>query len=133
MRISDWSSDVCSSDLLSVPVWFGLIRAILKHRAWALGLTISAAALLGMLFLPAGDAAFVPLMALICLRAFGSGVTQVAPNALLGDVVDYELLKRNVNQAANFQALVSLITKLTATPGAGAGLLIVGLLGFDPK
>jgi Na+/melibiose symporter-like transporter len=119
--------------LLSVPVWFGLIRAIQKHRAWALGLTISAAALLGMLFLPAGEAAFVPLMALICLRAFGSGVTQVAPNALLGDVVDYELLKRNVNQAANFHALVSLITKLTATLGAGAGLLIVGLLGFDPK
>src|SRR3546814_12684115 len=29
--------------------------------------------------------------------------------------------------------MVSLITKLTATIGAGAGLLIVGLAGFDPK
>lgn len=119
--------------LLSVPVWFAVIRAIQKHRAWALGLAISAAALLGMLCLPAGEDALVPLLALVCLRAFGSGVTQVAPNALLGDVVDYELLKRNVNQAANFHALVSLITKFTATIGAGAGLLIVGLAGFDPK
>src|SRR3546814_17925470 len=114
MRISDWSSDVCSSDLLSVPVWFGLIRAIQKHRAWSLGLTISAAALLGMLFLPAGDAASVPLIALICLRAFGSGVTQVAPNALLGDLVAYELLKRHVNQAATFNPMVSPTTKQTA-------------------
>ena len=119
--------------LLSVPVWFGLIRALQKHRAWALGLAISAMALLGMLWLPAGEGALVPLLVLICVRAFGSGVTQVAPNALLGDVVDYELFKRNVNQAANFHALVSLITKFTATLGAGAGLLIVGLAGFDPK
>jgi len=119
--------------LLSVTVWYALIRRIQKHRAWALGLVISTIALLGMLFVPAGEDGFAPLIALICLRAFGSGVTQVAPNALLGDVVDYELFKRNVNQAANFHAMVSLITKFTATIGAGAGLLIVGLAGFDPK
>lgn len=119
--------------LASVPVWYGLIRGIQKHRAWALGLVISGAALLGMLWLPAGEGAFALLIALICLRAFGSGVTQVAPNALLGDVVDYELFKRDVNQAANFHAMVSLLTKFTATIGAGAGLLLVGLAGFDPK
>lgn len=119
--------------LASVPVWYGLIRGIQKHRAWALGLAISAVALLGMLGLPDGEPAFVPLIVLVCLRAFGSGVTQVAPNALLGDVVDYELFKRRVNQAANFHAMVSLITKVTATVGAGAGLLAVGLAGFDPK
>ena len=67
------------------------------------------------------------------MRAFGSGVTQVAPNALLGDVVDYELFKRNVNQAANFHAMVSLVTKFTAATGAGAGLMIAGLAGFDPR
>lgn len=119
--------------LASVPAWYGLVRGIQKHRAWALGLAISAAALLGMLALPTGEGALAPLLVLVCLRAFGSGVTQVAPNALLGDVVDYELFKRDVNQAANFHAMVSLITKFTATIGAGAGLLIVGLAGFDPK
>lgn len=119
--------------LASIPAWYALVRGLQKHRAWALGLLISLAALVGMLFLPTGQAAFVPLLVLVCLRAFGSAVTQVAPNALLGDVVDYELFKRHVNQAANFHAMVSLITKLTATIGAGAGLLIVGLAGFDPK
>ena len=57
----------------------------------------------------------------------------MAPNALLGDVVDYELMKRKVNQAANFHAMVSLVTKFTVTAGSGAGLLAVGLAGFDPK
>src|SRR3546814_16776689 len=36
MRISDWSSDVCSSDLLARPVvaavFFGLLRALLRRR-----------------------------------------------------------------------------------------------------
>src|SRR3546814_8272467 len=37
MRISDWSSDVCSSDLLARPVvaavFFGLLRELLRRRA----------------------------------------------------------------------------------------------------
>jgi Na+/melibiose symporter-like transporter len=119
--------------LASVPVWYALIRRLQKHRAWALGLAISAIALALMSWLAHGDRGLMPLLALVCVRAFGSGVTQVAPNALLGDVVDYELFKRNVNQAANFHAMVSLATKFTAALGAGAGLMIAGFVGFDPK
>lgn len=119
--------------LASVPVWYALIRRLQKHRAWALGLAISAIALALMSWLAHGDRGLMPLLALVCVRAFGSGVTQVAPTALLGDVVDYELFKRNVNQAANFHAMVSLATKFTAALGAGAGLMIAGFVGFDPK
>lgn len=119
--------------LVSVPVWYRLVTALQKHRAWALGMLISAAAILGMAFLPTGPAAFPALIALVALRAFGAGVITVAPNALLGDVVDYELMKRKVNRAANFHALVSLATKCTATIGGGVGLILVGLAGFDAK
>src|SRR3546814_1881814 len=76
---------------------------------------------------------FPELIVLVALRAFGAGVITVAPNALLGDVVDYELMKRKVNRAANFHALVSLATKCTATIGGGVGLILVGLAGFDAK
>ncbi len=117
----------------SIPIWYALIRGLQKHRAWALGLSISAVAIVAMWALPVGEAAFLPLMLLICLRAFGACVIYVAPNALLGDVVDYELYKRKANRAANFHALVSLVTKMTASIGGGAGLLLVGLLGFDAK
>lgn len=119
--------------LASIPAWYVLVRRLQKHRAWALGLVVSAFALFAMLRLPADDSAIASLLVLVSLRAFGSAVTQVAPNALLGDVVDYELFKRGVNQAANFHALVSLLTKLTATIGAGGALLVVGLGGFDPQ
>lgn len=119
--------------LLSVPLWYVLVNRMQKHRAWALGLVISAFALAGMFFLPAGQSSVIPLIALVCVRAIGAAVFQVAPNALLGDVIDYELFKRHVNQAGNFQAIALLIMKFTATIGAGAGLLIVGLAGFDPN
>src|SRR3546814_14421286 len=42
-------------------------------------------------------------------------------------------MKRKVNRAANFHALVSLATKCTATIGGGVGLILVGLAGFDAK
>lgn len=119
--------------LAAIPLWYGLVRALEKQRAWALGLIISALALVGMLFLGRGEATLPWLLALVSLRAFGSAVTQVAPNALLGDVIDYELFKRRVNQAANFHALNSIITKGAVTVGGGLGLLAVGLAGFDPK
>ena len=119
--------------LACIPIWYALVRALQKHRAWALGLAISALAILCMWMLPTGEAAFVPLIALVCLRAFGACVIYVAPNALLGDVIDYELFKRKANRAANFHALVSLVTKITASVGGGAGLLLVGLTGFDAR
>src|SRR3546814_4898926 len=34
MRISDWSSDVCSSDLLLVSVALGVLTAYLFFRSW---------------------------------------------------------------------------------------------------
>lgn len=119
--------------LACLPIWHLLIRRLQKHRAWALGLAVSAAAILALWAVPAGEIALAPLLTLIGVRAFGAGVINVAPNALLGDAVDYELLKRGVNRAANFHALVSLMTKLTATAGGGLGLLLIGLAGFDPK
>jgi len=119
--------------LASVPLWYFIVRRIQKHRAWALGLAVSAFAILAMWMLPTGESALAPLMLLIGVRAFGASVVYVAPNALLGDVVDYELLKRGVNRAANFHALVSLVTKITASVGGGAGLLLIGLAGYDAR
>lgn len=137
LQLSDLFAWVLLADatvtLACVPIWYVLMRTLQKHRAWALGLTISALAILGMWILPAGEAAFVPLIILACLRAFGACVIFVAPNALLGDVIDYELLKRKTNRAANFHALVSLVTKITASVGGGAGLLLVGLAGFGAR
>src|SRR3546814_12242708 len=40
MRISDWSSDVCSSDLIADLPWMLFFIAVLKLLHWTLGLTV---------------------------------------------------------------------------------------------
>lgn len=119
--------------LAGLPLWYRVIITLGKHRAWSIGMAISAAALSCMLLIPEGSAGLTVLLVLIALRALGSSVVYVAPNALIGDVVDFELYKSGANLAANFHAAVSLATKGTATIGGGLGLILVGLIGFDPK
>lgn len=119
--------------LAGLPVWYRVIVTVGKHRAWSIGMVISAAALSCMLLIPEGPTGLTVLLILIALRALGSSVVYVAPNALIGDVVDFELYKSGANLAANFHAVVSLATKGTATLGGGLGLILVGLIGFDPK
>lgn len=119
--------------LAGLPVWYKVIVTVGKHRAWSIGMVISAFALLGLLLIPQDSTGLTVLLILIAIRALGSSVVYVAPNALIGDVVDFELYKSGANLAANFHAVVSLATKGTATLGGGLGLILVGLIGFDPK
>jgi GPH family glycoside/pentoside/hexuronide:cation symporter len=119
--------------LVSLPLWYLAITRWSKHAAWALGSAIQVVAFGILLLMPITGSDKDLALTAIALRAFGGAVIYVAPGALLGDIVDYEMLRSGSNRAANFHALVSLLTKGTSTIGSGAGLLFVGWLGFDPK
>jgi Na+/melibiose symporter-like transporter len=119
--------------LAAAPVWHHLALKLEKHRALALGVSISALAIAAMNFVPVGASGFGPLLALVALRAFGAGVIYVAPNALLGDVVDYELMRTGAQRAANCHAFVSLLTKICAAVGGGGALMAIGAAGFSPE
>jgi glycoside/pentoside/hexuronide:cation symporter, GPH family len=104
-----------------------------KHRALAAGVLISALSIAAMVFVPTGPSGAALLLVLVGIRAFGAGVVYVAPNALLGDVVDYELMRTGVQRAANCHALVSLLTKMSAALGGGGALMAAGFVGFSPE
>ncbi len=119
--------------LASLPLWYLAITRWSKHVAWALGSVIQVAAFGILLMMPVtGPDKDLALVA-IALRAFGGSVIYVAPGALLGDIVDYEMFRSGANRAANFHSFVSLLTKGTSTVGTGVGLLLVGWSGFDSK
>lgn len=120
-----------SISLAAAPIWHRLMLKLEKHRALALGVSISALAIVAMNFIPFGAAGAGLLFALVGLRAFGAGVVYVAPNALLGDVVDYELMRTGVQRAANCHALVSLLTKICAALGGGGALMAIAAFGFS--
>jgi Na+/melibiose symporter-like transporter len=119
--------------LAAAPVWHRLMLKWEKHRALAAGVFISALAIAAMIFVPVGPEGTALLLVLVGIRAFGAGVVYVAPNALLGDVVDYELMRTGVQRAANCHALVSLLTKMSAALGGGGALMAVAFVGFSPE
>jgi len=120
--------------LAAAPVWHFLVLEWEKHRALAAGVMTNALAIAAMMFVvPTEPAGAALLLVLVGIRAFGAGVVYVAPNALLGDVVDYELMRTGVQRAANCHAIVSLLTKMCAAFGGGGGLMAVAWAGFSPE
>jgi Na+/melibiose symporter-like transporter len=115
---------------VAVPLWYRVIARLEKHRAWGIGMTGSALAVAAMFFVTPGSGGLVLLLALVVLRAAMGAVIYVAPHALLGDVVDYDILRARANRAGNYHALMALVTKANGAAGGGLALVLVGLCGF---
>ena len=118
---------VCT--LAATPLWLRLIRRLDKHRAWAVGMVVSAASILAMVWVGPGDLA--PIVALVSLRAAAAAVIYVAPHALLGDVVDLDILRTGGNRAGGYHALMALVTKANGAVAGGLALVLIGAVGFS--
>jgi len=116
-----------------IPVWLKLLKRFGKHRSWAVSRVLEALTVLSILFLPQGEPAFIPFLILISTMGIVGGANEVAPMAILGDVVDYDTLKTGANQSGNYFAFYSLIQKINYGIGGGVAFLILALFGFDPK
>jgi len=115
---------------VAVPLWYRLIARFEKHRAWGMGMIGSAIAVSAMFLVTPGTSGQVLLLVLVILRAAAGAVIYVAPHALLGDVVDYDILRARSNRAGNYHALMALVTKANGAAGGGLALILVGLCGF---
>ncbi len=109
---------------ISPPFWAKMVGIFGKHRTWAYGWIANSASLVPMALIQPGPDAFWPAMIAMFVYCFTNGVSSVAPQALLADVVDYEVLKRGVDRAGNYYAFMFFITKLTSSIG---GLVFVFL------
>jgi GPH family glycoside/pentoside/hexuronide:cation symporter len=116
-----------------LPLWLRLIKRFGKHRSWAVSRALEAVTVLSILLLPQGEAAFVPFLILISAMGIAGGANEVAPMAILGDVVDYDTLKTGANQSGNYFAFYSLIQKINYGIGGGVAFLILAAFGYDPK
>jgi len=114
----------------AVPVWYRLIARFEKHRAWGIGMIGSALAVGAMALVSPGRGGLALLLVLVVARAATGAVIYVAPHALLGDVVDYDILRTRCNRAGNYHALIALVTKANGAAGGGLALVLVGIFGF---
>lgn len=114
----------------SMPVWLRILYRYGKHRPWALSWAVNAIIPVGVLFLEPGPASLIPALIMTAAMACVSAGGNVVPLALLGDVVDYEILKTGNNQAGSFFAFQNVLTKLAQAAGLGIGLPLIAWFGY---
>ena len=115
---------------ISLPFWMKIIYKFGKHRSWAVGNVLAGLVLVAMVFLEPGPSSFIPFAILAALRAvFWTGY-YVVPTAMLGDIIDYDILRTSVNRSANYFSAATLVTKFNSALGGGLGFIIVGLIGY---
>ena len=87
--------------------------------------------LLGLLAIKPGAASFIPLTIVISIYSVFTGAAAVLAPSILGDIVDYDTLKTGAYRAGNYFALYSLVNKIVVAIGGGAGMIFLGLVGYD--
>jgi len=116
-----------------IPLWLKIMKIFGKHRSWAASRILEAASILCILIIPQGETSFIPFIIVLSAMAVSGAANEVAPMAILGDVVDYDTLKTGANQSGNYFAFYSLIQKINFGIGGGVAFLILSVFGFDPK
>ncbi|MBW2366628.1 MAG: MFS transporter [Deltaproteobacteria bacterium] len=118
------------SAFIAIPFWLKIIYKYGKHKAWAVGQGIMAIVFILYPLLDPGEASLIPFLVLITIQSIFTAIIYVAPMAVLGDVIDYDILKTGVNRSASYFSTMTLISKLSIALGAGLGFMMVSAFGY---
>lgn len=118
--------------IAAIPVWIAAVKRVGKHKPWAVSNFVMALVAPVLVFLPHGEAALIPMIAISVLTGLMTATNAVSPQSMLADIIDYDTLKTGVNRAGNYFAFLIFLSKATTGIGGGLGLMLVGLFGFAP-
>ena len=124
---------VAAIGFFSASLWGWIGSKIGKHRVLAICNLSIVLSLIAMGLIRPGENAFYALLTIFSLSSLFTAGSTVGYYALMGDIVDYDELKTGSNKAGNYYALITLFQKIGLGAGAGIGLLITSLFGFDPN
>ncbi|MBN1500590.1 MAG: MFS transporter [Spirochaetes bacterium] len=117
--------------ILFLPFWIKISGKFGKKEAWLASITINTGAFLGVFFLGAGDTTLYSI--LIIISGIGFGATLAIPSSIQADVIDYDELKTASRREGQYIGIWSVSKKLAAAVGIGAGLAILGMVGYKPN
>ena len=119
-----------ASGILLLPVWIKLAGRYGKKKAWLISMAINTCAFSGVYFLGYGDEWLYGV--LVVFSGLGFGATLALPSAIQADVIDYDEYLTGQRQEGWYIGIWSVVKKLTAAIGIGAGLTILGAVGYTP-
>ncbi len=116
---------------LSLPGWMYIMKHVGKHKGWVLGAICATAVTPALALVPPGPSGFPFLLIIVSFISFGWAANMVAPYSIMADIIDYDELRSGVNQASNYFAVFSLLTKLCIAIGSGLGFILIGFAGYE--
>lgn len=116
--------------MLGIPFWGLLTKRFPRQRVWACGMLIAGVsfASLGLVPLHSG---IVAILIINCLVGFGLSSTLVTAPVILGDTIDYGREKFGAERTGLYMSFERQVQKGCSALAAGAGLILLGYLGFD--
>jgi GPH family glycoside/pentoside/hexuronide:cation symporter len=120
-----------ATGILFLPGWVFLARRIGKKPAWLLSIAVNTGAFIGVFFLGPGQESIYGV--LVVLSGIGLGATLALPSSIQADVIDYDELITGERREGRYIGLWSIAKKMAAAVGVGAGLSILGLVGYVPN
>ena len=115
----------------AMPVWVRLMYRFGKHRTWAFSWGFGVLWHPVVLFFEPGPQSFLPVLALMSVSAFVNAASYIAPRALLGDIVDYDVLKSKSNNAGNYFAFNTLLDKGLFGIGVAVAFPLLSAFGYE--
>lgn len=119
-----------ASGILVLPIWIKLSQRVGKKNAWLASMAINTMAFIGVYFLGPGDEWGYAV--LVVLSGLGFGATLALPSAIQADVIDYDEYLTGSRQEGWYIGIWSVVKKFSAAIGVGAGLTILGMVGYTP-
>jgi GPH family glycoside/pentoside/hexuronide:cation symporter len=117
--------------VIFLPAWIVIARRTGKKAAWLASMAVNTGAFIGVFFLGPGDAFIYGI--LVFISGVGFGATLAIPSAIQADVIDYDELLTGERREGQYIGLWSIAKKFAAAVGVGAGLSILGLVGYTPN
>lgn len=114
-----------------MPVWLRIVYRLGKPRALALSWGLAALVVLPLAIVSPGPGAVLPMTVIFALRGLLSAAELVVPNALFGDVVDYDILRSRRDQAGTLYAFMGLLVKGCVAAGSAIGFLAIAAVGYS--
>ena len=115
----------------SMPIWNVIMKRYGKHRPWAFSWGFGAIWSLGILFFEPGSAPFYPALGLMLVSAFVNSASYIAPRAVLGDIIDYDMLRSKTNNSGKYFSFNTLLDKSLIGLGVGFTFPILSLFGYQ--
>ena len=117
-----------ASGIVMLPLWIRWSRRWGKKKAWLASMAINTGAFSAVYFLGAGDE--WQYAVLVVISGMGFGATLALPSAIQADVIDYDEFLTGRRQEGWYIGIWSVVKKLTAAVGVGAGLTLLGAAGY---